>query len=189
MAAFSSRGLPRTLTLRNGASVTIRPLEPGDAERLYEFFAALPPGDRHFMKDEVLDRQTLQRWAANEDRFRSFALVAVDNGRIVADAALIRHRGPARQHQAEVRINILPELQGNGLGTTLTRELAETAWEADIEILEFNLVEGAQENAIDAVRGIGAYHVATLNDYLRDVNGDACNLAYYRLPLSAWFRF
>lgn len=175
--------------LRNGARVTVRPLEPGDAERLHAFFVSLPESDRQFMKDDVLDAELARRWAENGDRSRSVALLAVEGDRVLADATLLRHRGPARGHQAEVRINILPQAQGNGLGTILLRELAEIAWDADIEMLEFELVEGFQDAAIETVSGIGAYHVATLNDYLSDAEGTPCGLAFYRLPLSAWFKF
>jgi GNAT superfamily N-acetyltransferase len=156
---------------------------------LAAFFAALPPSDRHFMKDDVTNPETTREWATNQDRSRWLALVAADDGRIVADAVLLRHRGPARQHQAEVRVNILPEFQGRGLGTKIIRELAERAWAADAEMLEFEQVEGVQTAAIEAVRGIGAYLTATQAGYLRDVDDEARDLAHYVLPLSARFRF
>lgn len=141
------------------------------------------------MKDDVSDPATARGWTSNGDPGRAFALVALDGDRVVADAALLRHRGAAHQHQAEVRVNILPEYQGRGLGTTLIRELAEIAWDADIELLEFRLVEPYQETAIAAVNGLGAYKVATLTNYLRDAEGKSCSLSVYLLPLGAWFKF
>lgn len=189
MVSFTARGFPKEVALREGATVTLRPLAAGDADRLHAFFLELPAADRHLMKDDVSDPATARGWAANNDRARTLALVALDGDRVVADAALLRHRGPAHQHQAEVRINILPGYQGRGLGTTLIRELAEIAWDADIELLEFRLVEPFQETAIAAITGLGAYKVATLADYLRDAEGSPCSLSVYLLPLGAWFKY
>lgn len=189
MAEFAAHGYPKVADLRAGPTITVRPLAEDDGERLHAFFNALPASDRHFMKDDVTDPAIARKWAANGDRSRTLALIALDGERIVADAALLRHRGAAHQHQAEVRINILPDYQGHGLGTALIRQLAEIAWEADIELLEFRLVEPQQSTAIAAVSGLGAYIVATLADYLRDAQGNPCDLAVYLLPLGAWFKF
>lgn len=189
MAAFCTETYPQSLRLRDGTRVELRPLAPTDGEALRDFFRDLGESDLHFMKDDVLDVETTQSWCTAQDRDRSLALVATDGERIVADAVLLRQRGSARHHMAEVRINIAPAFQGKGLGTLILRDLAERAWEADVAVLEFQLVEGAQDQAIDAVRGVGAFHIGTLVDYLRDASGEPCNLAFYRLPLSAWFRF
>jgi GNAT superfamily N-acetyltransferase len=189
MPAFAAPDFPKTISLRDGAEVLVRQLEPADAAGLHDFFASLPAADRHYMKHDVLDPATTARWAGRTSDKGALSLVAVARGVIVADATLLRLPGAARRHRAEVRINITPGFQARGLGTILIRELAEIAWEADVEVLEFELVEGVQDAAIEAVQGIGAYQVATLPGGLRDAGGESRTLAYYQIPLGSWFKF
>lgn len=189
MVAFAARDFPKAVGLRDGATVTVRPLASTDTVKLWDFFSALPEPDRYFMKDDVLDPATTARWTSNIDHDRALALVAVSDDAIVADGVLLKQADPARRHLAEVRVNITPGFQGKGLGTVLIRELAEIAWEADVEVLGFELVEGVQDAAIEAVRGLGAFHVGTLQGYLRDPNGEPRSLVLYQIPLGSWFKF
>ncbi|MGE0600031.1 MAG: N-acetyltransferase family protein [Dehalococcoidia bacterium] len=189
MTAFSDGSYPRVITLRDGTELVLRAPEAGDSEALLRFFQGLPATDTHFMKDDVLNPETIARWLERPDGERSLVLLGFAGERVVADAALIRQRGAARHHLAELRVNISPDFQGRGLGTLLIRELADRAWDAEIEVLEFQLVQGFQDAAIEAVRGVGAFHAGTLKDYLRDPRSEPCSLAFYQLPLGAWFKF
>lgn len=189
MAVFTARGFPRSITLRDGTSIMLRPLTAGDAPALGKFFASLPAQDRFFMKDDVLAPETVERWTSRIDHSRALALVALAGDEIVGDAVVLKHANAARRHLAEARVNIAPAYQGKGLGTVLIRHLAEIAWDAEVEMLGFELVEGVQDAAIEAVRGIGAFHLATLASYLRDQDGEPRSLAIYQIPLGTWFRF
>ena len=44
---------PKTLRLKDGGEVVIRPLARGDFERLLSFFQALPDEDRVFLRHDV----------------------------------------------------------------------------------------------------------------------------------------
>lgn len=180
---------PFPLTLRDGSALVVRPLAASDAAALTAFMAALPEVDRFFMKDDVTDPGTAAGWAQNSDKGRSLALLAFDGDRVVADGALVRHRGGFRSHHAEVRVSILPGYRGKGLGTALVRKLAEVAWEADLQFLDFELVAGPQDAAIEAMRSIGAYEVGTLAGFVWDVDGQPRDLVFLRLPLGHWFAY
>ncbi|MGD9935695.1 MAG: N-acetyltransferase family protein [Dehalococcoidia bacterium] len=180
---------PNVLTLRDGTTLTVRPLAGSDAAALSAFMAALPAADRYFMKDDVTDTTTIASWVKNAGRGSSLALLALDGDRVVADAALIRHRGEFRAHHAEVRVSIVPEYRGKGLGTALVRKLAEVAWEADMQFLDFELVAGPQDTAIEAMRSIGAYPVGTLQGFVQDQSGEARDMVFLRLPLGQWFTY
>lgn len=180
---------PFTLTLRDGQALTVRALATGDGDALATFFAALPEAERHLMKEDVADHATARAWAAGAERGGALALLALDGQRIVADAALVGHRGGFRSHQVDVRISILPEYRGKGLGTALVRKLAEIAWDADFEFVDFELVAGPQDAAIEAMQSLGAYPAGVLEEYVRDFEGAARDLVFLRLPLGQWFTF
>jgi GNAT superfamily N-acetyltransferase len=179
----------RQVTLRDGSPVTLRGLQPADAGALVAFFAALPAEDRYWMKDDVTDPDIVRRWAEESGTGRSVAVVAEAAGQIVADAVLVHHRGTFRAHQAEIRVSILPAYRGKGLGTILVRDLAELAWELDLEFVEFELVAGPQDAAIEAVRSLGAFEAGTLSDFVRDAAGRPHDVVFLRIALGSWFRF
>ena len=189
MAVRFASPAPHMLTLRDGTALAVRPLTPDDASALAAFMSALPSADRYYMKDDVTDSATVASWAKNAGGSSSLALLALDGDRVVADAALIRHRGGFRAHHAEVRVSILPEYRGKGLGTSLVRKLAEVAWEADLQFLDFELVAGPQDAAIEAMRSIGAYPVGTLQGFVQDQGGQARDVVFLRLPLGQWFTY
>ncbi len=180
---------PHSLALRDGTLLTVRPLGDGDGPALSAFMAALPAVDRYFMKDDVTDPQVIAAWVEAAGRGNSLSLLAVDGERVVADGVLIRHRGGFRQHHAEVRVSILPDYRARGLGTALVRELAQVAWEADLKFLDFELIVGPQDSAIEAMRSIGAYLVGTLEEFVQDASGAACDVVFLRLPLGQWYTY
>lgn len=189
MPEFATGTYPRIVELRDESRVTLRPLASGDAAALADFFARLPAEDRFFMKDDVLDPAVIRRWVEQTDRSRFLPIVAVAGDRIVADATLLRHRGGFRAHQAELRITIDKEYRSRGLGTVMLRELAQIAWDADLEFLEFEMVAGVQDDAIEAVTSIGAFPVGELRGFVRDQDGAERDVVYLRLPLGKWWRY
>src|SRR5581483_8111067 len=102
---------------------------------------------------------------------------------IVADAVLIRHRGNAYSHVAEIRITVAPEYRGRGLGTAIMRELIEIAYDADLEFVLFELIKDLQGDAIQAVEGLSAFPAGTVADVARDIHGHQHDVLFLKLPL------
>ena len=116
--------------LEGGARVLIRPIEPGDKERLVNglrqlslesirkrFLAAKP----HFSRSEL-------RYLTEVDGVNHIALVAVledDPDQLVAVARCVRL--PDRPGTAEMAIVVGDPWQGQGLGRELARRLADAA--------------------------------------------------------------
>src|SRR5690606_33000752 len=71
VVAFAARDFPKTVGLRDGAAVPVRPLASTDTVKLWDFFSALPEPDRYFMKDDVLDPATTARWTSKIDHDRA----------------------------------------------------------------------------------------------------------------------
>jgi hypothetical protein len=71
----------------------------------------------------------------------------------------------------------------------LVRELAALAWEQDLESVEFQLVEGVQDAAIEAVVSLGAYPIGRLADYVQEEGGTPHDLVFFRIAVANYFRF
>src|SRR5262245_23302154 len=89
MATHDDDAGRRRVALPGGRELWVRPVEPGDADRLAELYATLSPEDRHlrFFSAFVPDRAFAERLASVVDR-GGFGVVAVeDGGRIVGEAS------------------------------------------------------------------------------------------------------
>lgn len=132
---------PRTLRLRDGRSVRVRPIAPGDAEPLRAFNGGLCEASHQFRYLGWMPRLTPEQALsmATVDFEHRFALVAttghVSEGEVevvVADCRLDAEVGLP----AEVAIAVADDHQCVGLGPALIRQLLEIAAGRGIEVVE-----------------------------------------------------
>jgi len=132
-AVYAISAYPKELVLRDGTRVIIRPLQPGDEAALRGFFLEIPEEERFFLKEDVTSPKVIAEWIEHLDYRRALPLLAFVDGKVVADAVLIRRRGNARSHVGEIRIVVAPAYRYRGLGTSLMRELCDIADHAGLE--------------------------------------------------------
>ena len=189
MAAYPITRYPATFELRDGTEITLRPMTREDGPALAQFFLRIPEDDRFFMKDDVTDPGVIENWAQHLDYDRTLPLLGFAGERMIADAALVRHRGGYRRDSAEVRVVIDPDYRARGLGTIMMRELITVAWDAELDHVDFEMVSEIQSEAIEAVEGFGAQAAGTLSAYVKDPHGKPHDLVFLRLPLGKWWQW
>lgn len=126
------RGNQLGVTLRDGTSVDIVAMLPGDAERLVRFHRTLSPETTHrrfFSVHPELSEQEVERFT-HVDHVDREALLAVHGGEIVGVARFER-RSPGGD-VAEVAFVVADSWQGRGLGTLLFARLWAAAQECGI---------------------------------------------------------
>lgn len=119
------------VVLADGGTVHLRPVGPGDADRLVEFHARLSAETvylRFFSPKPTLSRQEVERFT-HVDHDTRVALVAELGDRLVGVARYDREVGT---DSAEVAFVISDEHQGRGIGTALLEHLAAAARERGI---------------------------------------------------------
>ena len=171
--------------MRYGTKVTIRPLEEGDAHGLLQFFLRIPEEDRFFLRDEVTSPDVIGDWVHGMDRNRVLSLVALVDGQIVADATLHRRELRARRHIGEIRVVVDPRYRKQGLGSLITKELADIAYDEGLARLIFEPVEWKEDDAVKMAEGLGFTTEATLYDHIKDMGGEPHNLLVMELTLDS----
>jgi acetyl coenzyme A synthetase (ADP forming)-like protein len=145
------------VVLRDGSTVQLRPVRPGDAEPLRELYDRLSPESRYRRFFGVVPKLDDERLAflAGADQEEHVALVAESRGRLVADARYIRE---GKGESAEVAFTVDDRLHGRGLATRLLERLVEIARSSGIEIFTADVL-GSNRDMLDVFEQSG-YHVA-----------------------------
>ena len=186
MPVYTISAYPKTLTLPDGQEVVLRPMVQQDAQALLDFFLRIPEEDRFYLKEDVTSPSVIQRWAQDLDYDRALPLLAVVDGRIVADGTLHRRRAGARRHVGELRVVVDPRYRGRGIGTAILKELILIARDRGLDRLVFELVEGVQERAIQTASSLGFVRLASLPGHVRDIGGRPHDLVIMELLLGKW---
>jgi acetyl coenzyme A synthetase (ADP forming)-like protein len=121
------------VVLRDGSTVHLRPVRPGDEQALLELFEGLGDSSTNFrFFSGGTDLGAAAARMADVDFVERYGLVATrgDGGRSVGHATYLAD-SPGR---AEVAFAIADEMQGLGLGTILLAHLAEVAEENGIQL-------------------------------------------------------
>lgn len=188
-ATYKIAAYPKEISFRDGSAVTVRPLEPGDADSLLDFFLSLPEEDRFFLKDDVTSPAVIREWTQHLNFDRALPLVALDNGRIVAEGVLVRRRGNARSHIAEMRITVTPDFRNRGLGSAMMRELCDIAAGAELDAVLLEVVEDCESAAVEAAGAIGFVHLGRIEGGAHDQQGHLHDIVLLAMPLHKYYEW
>ncbi len=155
------------MVLRDGSTLSVRPVRGDDERRLREFFDRLSGESRtfRFFSAATSTSDAVSR-ALDVDYLDRFGLLATrgPEAEAVAHALYVR----TDSERAEAAFAIADELQGRGLGTILLAHLAEAAADAGIAVLEaevlaenHRMIEVFRESGfpIELSSQVGSIHV------------------------------
>ncbi len=159
---------PKKITLGDGTALTLRPMSRDDQFALYSFFISLAPEDRRFLRNDVTDRKLIEKWTRNLNYDRVLPILAINEGRIVANATLHYQTFGWGRHVAEIRVTISPEFQKRGLGAVLLEELSHLAARSRVKKLLARIVTNRQ-GVIRAFERAGFSQLTVLPKFIKDV--------------------
>ena len=116
---------PKTLKMKDGSSCRVRPLRKDDEKAFHEFFLSLPEQERMFIKHRVTQPEVIRDWCRNIDLGRNLPLLALVDGRIIADTTLHQQLGGWKRHIGRVSVLVHPEHRGRGLAAGLIGHLVQ----------------------------------------------------------------
>ena len=150
-------------------SLVIRPIEPGDKERLVNGLRQLSEESirKRFLAAKPRFTQAELRYLTEIDGVNHIALVALEGDQLVAVARCVRL--PDRPDTAEMAIVVGDPWQRQGLGTALTHALADAAAAVGIRRFAATML-GDNEAARRLMRTFSRrLDEARLSDGLREV--------------------
>jgi GNAT superfamily N-acetyltransferase len=95
-------------------------------------------------------------------------LLALTEGKIIADATLHQQLGGWKRHIGRVSVLVLPQYRGRGLARALINQIVEIARHIGLEKVEAEFI-GEQEAAIKMFALLGFSNLVRLPDYVKDM--------------------
>src|SRR5262245_33696830 len=135
---------PKQIALKGGLTCEVRPLEAEDELAFHEFFLAVPFKERMFIKHRVTEIDVIRAWCQKIDLGRNLPLLALTEGKIIADATLHQQLGGWKRHIGRVSILVHPQYRGRGLARALVQEIIELARQSGLERLEAEFISEQQ---------------------------------------------
>jgi acetate---CoA ligase (ADP-forming) len=140
-----------TVVLKDGSTVAVRPLQPGDEAALTAFYSRLSPESQAFRffaapndVSEIAKRLVISNYESQ------FGLVARTGTDVVGHAVYVVTGG----RRAEMGLAIADAYQGRGLGLLLFAQLADAAARAGIEVFEA-VVKADNHRMLDLLKESG----------------------------------
>jgi L-amino acid N-acyltransferase YncA len=160
---------PRTVTC-GGAAIDIAPMMPQDAADVQVLVAALPEHDLLFLNRDLAHPKVVAAWMEALCDGSVASLAARRGGVLVGCTAVVVDPLPWQRHVGELRVLLLPELRGLGLGQLLVQECFALALGLGLEKLCVRATAD-QQAAIVAFESLGFRVEGLLREQVRDADG------------------
>jgi L-amino acid N-acyltransferase YncA len=170
LSAYLRSAYPKTVTLRDGMTVAIRPLLADDRDEVCRFFERVPEEDRAFLKEDVINRDEVEKWLDRIVPATETVIVAEAADRIVGSAVLQHEAQGWARHVGEIRIVADPATRRQGLGHVLAETIFALAVRLGLEKIVAQMMTD-QAGAIRVFELLGFHHEATLRNHVKDRYG------------------
>jgi RimJ/RimL family protein N-acetyltransferase len=161
------RDYPRTITLDNGAAVSLRLMTPFDADRIVTFARSLPTDDLLFLRMDITNPDVVAQWVQNLATGRTITMIAEVKGEMVGYASLHYSEVTWQRHLGEIRIQVGQSYRSQGLGRILAGEIFSIARDLGLRKFVAQMTPD-QKGAIATFERLGFKPEALLQDFVID---------------------
>ena len=169
--------------VKTAAPVAIQSMATCDDLAVQTFVSKVPLHDLLFLDRDIRESKVLAAWRRGIDQGAVHSFVAVADGEIVATTAVIKDPLSWSAHVADVRLLVLPESRGKGVGRALLEASIEHAIVQGAAKLTARMTPD-QRGAITLFEESGFRGEALLRDQVRDTNGELHDIAVLSLDVA-----
>ena len=170
-------------TAKTATSVAIQSLADCNELTLENFVSKVPLHDLLFLDRDIRQPKVLNAWRRAIEQGTVHSLVSVIGDEVVATTAVIRDPLSWSAHVADVRLLVLPESRGKGVGRALLEATIDHAIAQGATKLTARMTPD-QRGAITLFEESGFRGEALLRDQVRDTNGRLHDIAVLSLDVA-----
>lgn len=167
---------PKELILKDGTGVSLRPLADGDQDALFKMFHRFPKDELWFLNQDVNDPDLIDGWVRNLNPKRVVSIIALLEGKVIANAVLMMKDYGAKKHIGKIRIAVDPAMREKRLGTWMLLDLINMAVAIGLKILVMRLIEDRDIAVIQGVKKLDFVERAIFKDHVLDMEENPHNL-------------
>ena len=159
---------PKQIELQDGTKCELRPMKMSDHDALYRYFISLPERIRKYLRNDVTNRILIEQWCRKLDYDKLLPILALEDGKIIGNASLLRVGNGAINHIGEIRITFDIEFHKQGLASVLVDEVCDLARQVGYEKLMVKIVS-SRELVIKLFEEKEFTQIATLKNYVKNI--------------------
>lgn len=167
---------PKEVILKDGTGLTLRPLKKGDGKSLFRMYESFSEGDKWFLDFDVEDFELIEQWTVQADQERWISIIALLEGKVVGHATLIRKYHGAKSNVGKIRISVAPYLREKHLGTWMLLDIVNLSIALGLDRVVLTIPEDRDPMVEAIIKKLDFFRYALLEDYLKDKEGNPCNL-------------
>jgi L-amino acid N-acyltransferase YncA len=176
---------PKEVILKDGTGITLRPLADGDQDALFKMFHRFPKDELWFLNEDVNDSKLIDQWVRSLNSKRVVSIIALLEGRVIANAVLMMKDYGAKKHIGKIRIAVDPAMREKRLGTWMLLDLINMAVAIGLKILVMRLIEDRDIAVIQGVKKLDFVEQAIFKDHVLDMEENPHNLVILTKRLQA----
>ena len=155
----------------SGGDVEIRRMDESDGDAVLAFARRLPMHDLLFLPRDISEPKVLAAWIKEIERGAMTSLICVQNGTVVACAALVRDPLSWSPHVGELRLVVSQDVRGQGIGRALSQEMFGLGLSEGLEKIVAQMTVD-QRGAIAVFESLGFRAEALLRNHVKDKAGE-----------------
>ena len=171
MTSTVSRSYPRTMAIEGG-DIELRLMTPDDEAAVLAFAQKLSVHDLLFLPRDISEPKVVAAWMESTRAGSIVTVLATRGADVLGCATIVGDEWSWSRHVGELRVLVLPELRGKGVGQKLTQESFALALDMGLEKLTAQMTVD-QRGAIAVFEGLGFRPEALLHDHVKDREGKA----------------
>jgi L-amino acid N-acyltransferase YncA len=161
------RSYPRTITLTDDTTVSLRLMTPADAYRIVTFARSLPEDDLLFLRMDITKPFVVMLWGQNIRAGLTVTVLAEKGREVVGYASMHHNEVTWQRHLGELRVQVGPPYRSKRLGRALAGEIFAIAREMGLRKIVAHMTPD-QQGAISTVKRLGFQMEALLHDFVID---------------------
>jgi GNAT superfamily N-acetyltransferase len=167
---IETRSYPRNVKTDAG-DIELRLMTRSDEASVLAFAQKLPTHDMLFLPRNIGEPKVMTAWIHEIERGDITSLLAVKDGGVVGCGTLVRDSHSWSPHVGEIRMVVVPDVRGQGVGRALSQETFALALGAGLEKFSVQMTVD-QRGGIALFESLGFKAEALLRDHVRDVDGN-----------------
>ncbi|CAN5351401.1 GNAT family N-acetyltransferase [soil metagenome] len=169
MSTTEVRAYPRRV-MTEGGEIEFRHMTAADEAAVLAFAQKLPVHDLLFIPRNISEPKVLSAWIKEIERGGITSLLAWKNNAVVGCGTIVRDPLSWSPHVGEIRMVVLKDVRGLGVGRALSQETFALALGAGLEKIVVQMTVD-QTGAIALFESLGFKAEALLRDQVRDLDG------------------